>query len=93
MAKKDRDYAQERTNRDAKYKALGYKSYNQYDSERRRNKAQKSGFKSYYQMKEPSRKAKRLAQGIVEYLDERGLDFKSDYWDMFRQMYDRGVTA
>jgi len=91
---KPRDYAKERANRDAKYQALGYKSYNQYDTERRRNKANKAGFKTYGRMVARQKKAQQLAERIGEYLDERELDFDSDYWDMFRQMYDRGaITA
>lgn len=46
MAK--RDYAQERANRDARYRAKGFKGYNDYETQRRRQKARDAGHKSYY---------------------------------------------
>jgi len=83
---KARDYAKERANRNAKYQALGYKSYNAYETERRNKKAKTQGYRNYYR----KTKGKQLAAKIVDYLAARELNFSDpSYWTMFRQMYDR----
>ena len=102
MPKRVRNYANERARRDIKYRAQGYKSYNDYEHKRRNAKARSENFRSYSE-KVRSRKtseytadelAKRLAARFR--LTETDLDISSlddilneDFWEKFRTLYDK----
>ena len=103
MPKRVRNYANERARRDIKYRAQGYKSYNDYEHYRRYAKAKSEGYSSYYE-KVRSRKAtsktddelaKRLTARLR--LVKHNLDTSSlndllnteDFWEEFRTLYDK----
>ena len=92
MPKRVRDYAKERARRDAKYQALGYKSYNKFETERRNKKAKTQGFKNAYR----KRKALTLAEKLVQALDAKGVAYDDKltpddpvFWSWFRMLYSR----
>ena len=103
MPKRVRDYAKERAGRDAKYRAQGYKSYNDFEHYRRYAKAKSEGYSSYYEKvrsrKAPGKTADELAKRLSARLRlvKHNLDTSSlndllntdDFWDEFRTLYDK----
>jgi len=91
-------YAAERAGRDKKYQALGYKSYNDYETKRRNKKAQEEGYKNYPQK---VKVRKDLAKRVTDFYNEKLLnkgtidqlfqefeeDNEADFWSVFREVF------
>ena len=91
-------YAKEREGRDKKYQALGYKSYNDYETKRRNKKAKEEGYKNYQQK---VKVRKDLASKITDFYNQKLLDKENieqlfenfpedneaDFWTVFREVF------
>lgn len=105
--KRKRDYAAERSRRDAKYRKLGYKSYNDYERERRNKKAKANSYKNYYQQRkmaklaaqDPIERRTKIAKAVMEKLGpidtlDQLLNVRGILdWDYWRWLYFRMNAA
>jgi hypothetical protein len=96
VPKRERDYAKERARRDAKYKALGYKGYNQYDKERRQRLRKDSQYsKEWHKLREQQIRSKpkvdpqELVDKLLKHFEEAGNDmsFFDQYGDYDESAY------
>lgn len=99
-----RDYANERAQRDAKHMAAGYKSYNDYEYQRRAKQAvEVEGYSSLGAKRAQQKKVQRFTERFIEKVSEVGFNFEewledddfdeTTYWELFRDSYGKGTPA
>lgn len=99
-----RNYEKERAQRDAKHMAAGFKSYNDYEYQRRARQAvEVEGYASLGEKRAQQQKVKRFTQRFIDRVTEVGFNFEEWlededfdeglYWELFRDSYGKGTPA
>lgn len=94
MPRRIRDYAKERAQRDAKYLRLEGKTYNQHESQRRKDVAKAEGYINFKQRQKVKKFTRKLAQQLADrHFTEEMLELGDSndplYWAAFQAWYNR----